>query len=356
MQPMPSPFHGACGLLLFIFLLPHALFVQTAQAQTQPPAAYPAAVPAVVPPAALPANSAISITVSQSVIQPVGGKLPPSINFTVFETDCDDAKGISLVDYTFTITNAGISPTGLKAGRCAITATLTIDPNAPPGKRFVNLLDSTGAPVASADFTVMDTTAGPIPPGLEPEVDVLWEVMSQKNCADVFGTRVAASIYCIQLKIGNNAGHPIQVAGIGFKNQHTDLAALGVPFVTFANSSYAATRAILLHQEMWNPRNVFYHSLEGAGLIMAGFTPFFRRPNPRGNFATLASIVSGPMLQAFDIISPDPIISQLNNLDDQSFRDNLVIPNNAFGLLTIAGVTEIVYRRTSSDSSYLRNS
>ena len=28
----------------------------------------------------------------------------------------------------------------------------------------------------------------------------------------------------------------------------------------------------------------------------------------------------------------------------------------AFGLLTTAGVTEIVYRRTSSDSSYLRNS
>ncbi len=35
------------------------------------------------------------------------------------------------------------------------------------------------------------------------------------------------------------------------------------------------------------------------------------------------------MLQAFNIISPDPILSQLNNLDDQSFRDNIVIPNNA---------------------------
>ena len=62
---------------------------------------------------------------------------------------------------------------------------------------------------------------------------------------------------------------------------------------------------------------------------MAGFIPFFARPNAKSNFATATSIVNGPLLQAFGIVGPDPIISQLNNLDDQSFRDNLVITNNA---------------------------
>lgn len=48
----------------------------------------------------------------------------------------------------------------------------------------------------------------------------------------------------------------------------------------------------------------------------------------RTHWSTAASIVSGPLLQAFDIIAPNPVITQLNQLDDQSFRDNLVIANN----------------------------
>lgn len=253
----------------------------------------------------------------------------------VFEENCDSSKGVPLAavapaaSYALEIAGSGgISITGQKPGRCSIIASLKIDPNTPAGKEYVTLLDAAGAPVTSAELMVQSASAGAIPPGLEPEVDVLWEVMSQTDCADAFGTRLSASLYCIQLKIGNNTGFPIQLAGIGFANRLTDLAALGDPTVTFANNSYASTRAILLHQEMWAPRNVLYHSLEGAGLIMAGFTPFFVRPNAKTNFATATSIVSGPLLQAFGIVATDPIISQLNNLDDQSFRDNLVIPNN----------------------------
>jgi hypothetical protein len=317
MQLTLSPFRGACGLILLIFLFPHIFSAQTPPAQAGAP------------------GPTISITVSPKIIPPMGGKLPSSTNLAVFEGDCDSTKGTSLAatvpaqNYTLMITGSGISVTHEKASKCLITANLTIDPNTPPGRKYVVLLDGTGAPVTSTDFTLMDATAGAIPPGLEPQVDVMWAVMSQNDCADVFGTRVAESLYCIQLKIGNNTGHPIQLAGIGFTNELTDLTALGVPFVTFANNSYASTRAILLHQEMWAPRNVLYHSLQGAGLIMAGFIPFFGRPNAKTNFATATSIVSGPLLQAFGIIAPDPIISQLNNLDDQSFRDNLVITNNA---------------------------
>jgi hypothetical protein len=324
----------AFKLLIFLLVLDTGQIVRAQGA----PAVAPPPFPAVIPPAAVPANPAISITANQKVIQPMGGKLPISINLAVSEGNCDPSnpsKGISLVgtppapNYTLMVTGSGLTPTQQKPSKCMIVTNLTIDPNTPPGSYSVILLDGAGAPVASTDLAVLDLAASPIPPGLSPQVDVIWEVMSQNNCADVFGTRVAASLYCIQLKIGNNSGHPLQLAGIGFTNRLKDLTALQGPNVTLANSSYASTRAVLLHQEMWSTRNVLYHSLEGAGLIMAGFTPFFRAANPKANFATAVAIVSGPLLQAFNIIAPDPVISQLNNLDDQSFRDNIVIPNNA---------------------------
>ncbi|MGA9939928.1 MAG: hypothetical protein WBP92_16905, partial [Candidatus Acidiferrales bacterium] len=330
-----SPFQPLRRFILFACLLPLSLEAQATQSLNQQPAtaaiadpqAAPVTLPAAAPLAPAAANPPISITLSRGFIGPTGGKLPTSMTLEVFEENCDSSKGVPLAavapaaSYALEIAGSGgISITGQKPGRCSIIASLKIDPNTPAGKEYVTLLDAAGAPVTSAELMVQSASAGAIPPGLEPEVDVLWEVMSQTDCADAFGTRLSASLYCIQLKIGNNTGFPIQLAGIGFANRLTDLAALGDPTVTFANNSYASTRAILLHQEMWAPRNVLYHSLEGAGLIMAGFTPFFVRPNAKTNFATATSIVSGPLLQAFGIVAPDPIISQLNNLDDQSFR------------------------------------
>ena len=38
--------------------------------------------------------------------------------------------------------------------------------------------------------------------------------------------------------------------------------------------------------------------------------------------------MSGPLLSAFNIVAPNPVITQLNNLDDQSFRDSKLIANN----------------------------
>src|SRR5262249_48085208 len=119
------------------------------------------------------------------------------------------------------------------------------------------------------------------------------------------------------------------LAGIGFTQKLDALAALGNTEVKITNNSYASTRAVLLREETWNGRNIVYHAIEAGGLLMAGFTPYFAHPNAKAHFATAASIVRGPLLQAFNLIAPDPIVAQLNNLDDQSLRDNIVIPNNA---------------------------
>ena len=80
--------------------------------------------------------------------------------------------------------------------------------------------------------------------------------------------------------------------------------------------------------QMWSTRNLVANSIVGAGLMMAGFTPFFHSVNPKANFATAASIVSGPLQQAFNLIVPDPIVTELKSLDDHSFRENMIIPNN----------------------------
>ena len=281
----------------------------------------------------------IALTANPAVIPPTNGKLPASVNLSVFEPSCDSKKGIDLTQgaapYTLTISGGGLAVgPQVSPGRCGISGVLTIDSNTAAGTYRISLLDKNKQLVGSANISVLGATAGAIPPGLPPQVDVIWEVMSQKNCGDVFGTRVAASDYCIQIKIGNNSGYPIQLAGIGFKTRLNGIE--GAPEVTIANSSYASTRAVLQNEQAYSGRNITYHGLQSVGLIMAAFIPFFGTQhangtinNARNHWSTLSSIVSGPVVKGFDTVWPDPAIAQLNNLDDESFRDSLVIQNNA---------------------------
>lgn len=267
----------------------------------------------------------IAITANPTVVQPQNGKLPTSLTLAVFANDCEKSN-LDLTQYSLQLTGTGLSLAQPSAGRCSISAKMNIEPNTPTGQYKILLLDKNGAPRGAADFAVMEASAGAIPSGLAPQVDVLWEVLGQKICNDVFGKRVARNFYCIEIKIGNNTGHPLQLAGVGFSNHLDKLP--GRPSVIHANTSYASTRAVLLRESTLSPRNVFYHSVQATGLIMAGFIPFFHAANPTAHYATAVAIVTGPLLQAINVIGPDRVVGQLNNLDDESFRDNQIIPNN----------------------------
>jgi hypothetical protein len=291
-----------------------------------------------------PTAKPVRLTVTPDVVKPPeNGKAPLSIILTVQpskEEHCDqDSSGIDLSQYTLIVGgSAGIAlpsqPT--TRGKCVIAYTATVDPNTPAGTYKLLLLDPNKNTRGSADLAVVDPNSGPIPPGLQPEVDLMWEVMGQQNCADAFGKRVSQTVYCIQIKIGNNSGYALQLAGIGFSSKLDGLKG-EPPTITIANSSYASTRAVLLTENITGGRNIAYNLLQAAGVLMAGFTPYFgtgKHPNgtvnnARTNWTTAASIVSGPLLSAFNIVAPNPVITQLNNLDDQSFRDNRVIPNNS---------------------------
>lgn len=307
-------------------LLALAIAFVTATAQGQNIGANPAAAPAFVPSVSL-------FRASPPVIQPIGGKLPNTMNVAVIE-NCASPNAVDLSHDKLIVTGAGLTLSTQNPSKCLIQATLDINPNTPAGTYSLMVVDSNGSPVDSADISVLDSTAGAIPPGLAPEVDVLWNVMSQNNCSDVFGKRVAQSFYCVQLKIGNNSGHPLQVAGVGFAKSIKALAELGIPQFTIANTSYGSTRAVLVASQVWSTRNIVYNTISGAGLIMAASTPFFfgsapSQLNAKTRFLTLTTIAAGPLLQAFNLVAPDPIVSQLKSLDDQSFRDNMVIPNNS---------------------------
>jgi hypothetical protein len=323
--PMFPPCLWKSSFALFTLSVSIPLCNSSALGQVQ---TNPAATPSYVPPS-------LKFRASPRVIQPLGGKLPSTMTLAVLG-NCDDPK-INLSTQKLVITGSGLSlPLDQqKASKCVISGTLTIDPNTPPGIYTVLIANkSDDVAIDSTEISVLDTGAGAIPPGLAPEMDVMWNVMTQNDCSDVFGKRVAQSLYCIQLKIGNNSGHPIQLAGIGFARSLKALEAVGIPQVTIANTSYASTRAVLVESQVWSTRNIVYNSIVGAGLIMTASAPFYsgigrKSLESKTHYLTVSGIVNGPLQQAFNLLFPDPIVSQLKSLDDQSFRDNVVIPNNS---------------------------
>ena len=268
----------------------------------------------------------IPITVTPQVIQPTGGKLPLAMNMTVA---CGDKTSHDFTKDTLVVIGDGLtlSTQPASSGICSITYGVTIASSASSGAHQIQLVDQNKNTLGTADINVLDSSAGPLPPGLAPQADTFWNVMSQKACSDTFGTRVAESLYCIQLTIGNNSGYPLKVARIGFSNQFHP-ATNAPPPLTVANSSYRSTRAILLKENVTNGRNIAYNVLQATGTLMLAFSPYFGAQhtnvvpntvnNARLHWTTASSIVSGPLLAAFNLVAPNPILTQLNNLDDES--------------------------------------
>lgn len=276
-----------------------------------------------------------------SVVPPVvrqsQGKYPGSATAVLYWNPCErDPKGkitnpLPPKDsYTISISGVGVTASAPTVGECTLTTTLTIDGSAQPGAQLLVVRESpSSVGNGSGLLAMMDATAGPTPGS--PEVDVLWEVMSKQVCSDDFGNRVPNELYCIEVKIGNNSGHSIQLSGIGFRRKHP-LAGKGtVPTnetLASPNTSYQTARAVAQAGQSQTLRNQLYHSVQALGLVMASFTPFFHNTHSSFRWSTGAAIVSGALVHAIDTVAPDLTLKELNNLDDQSFRDGKLIPNN----------------------------
>jgi hypothetical protein len=139
---------------------------------------------------------------------------PTSAAVRLFRNDCYDSSGNIVkpldtsVQYDVAATGVGL---GIKADQpgtpgCSITLTLSISGAVQPGIQALSVKKAKGD-YGYAQFIFMDATAGPTPS--TPEVDVMWEVLTDHVCRDNFGNHMPGDLYCIEAKIGNNSGHAL---------------------------------------------------------------------------------------------------------------------------------------------------
>jgi hypothetical protein len=214
---------------------------------------------------------------------------------------------------------------------CSIIATLTIDPTALPGTTPL-LVRSKDDKTAQFDFGIMDAVPGPIPPGIAPQVDVMWTVLPRKIVKDTFGGWIWKKYYSIEVVIGNNSGYDLQVAGLGFmlRNQDGTFPA-GDNTDQMGNvptNDYHIVRSTVEREQTNGARALVLNSIQAAALIASGVTPFFHNLGHRANFTTGLDIGSDPLGRALNFAWPDNTITQLNRLDNLSLHDSTIIPNN----------------------------
>jgi hypothetical protein len=218
---------------------------------------------------------------------------------------------------------------------CSIIATLAIDPTAFPGTTplLVHYAQGKDDKTAEFDFGILDAVPGPIPPGIAPQVDVMWTVLPRKIVKDTFGGWIWKKYYSIEVVIGNNSGYDLQVAGLGFMLRNPDDGK--VPEVDNTNQTgnvptndYHIVRSTVEREQTNGARALVLNSIQAAALIGSGVTPFFHNLGHRANFTTGLDIASDPLGRALNFAWPDNTITQLNRLDNLSLHDSTIIPNN----------------------------
>lgn len=216
----------------------------------------------------------------------------------------------------------------------SLSARMTVPQDSPLGKyRF--LLKETDAKdakvigIADIDVTVVQ---GPIPPGMEPAVDVMWSVMPSAIVRHNFGRQIANNYYGIQIRIGNDSGYDLQIAGIGFKLPANSGLNNRIP-----TNSYRATRGTLEREQEIGIRATVVNIVKSLGTLYTGFLPFWHMPNRRANANLAGAIFTGPFEAGLEAVFPDSTTRQLTRLDDQTLRDGLVVKNNT-QVVTLAWV------------------
>jgi hypothetical protein len=221
-------------------------------------------------------------------------------------------SGITLAAETARITN------------CSLAIQAQIATTAAIGKRDVLIYDEGHQTrLAALEIEVADILAGPIPPGLKPQVDVMYNILSETGCSDQLGDRIARHYYCVEVTLGNNSGYALLLAGVGF------LRTMPIPSFRESSASYLQVRSVLQREQIISGRNITLRALQAAGVVIAGFTPFSGNAGRRGRIGLWSSLAGNVLAGAFDGLVPDRTVRQLSNLDDAALRDGKLIPNNS---------------------------
>lgn len=165
---------------------------------------------------------------------------------------------------------------------------------------------------------------GPIPPGIEPQVDIMWAVMPQNITHDNFGGKIRKQYYGIEVVVGNDSGYDLELASVGFDLGAGKLDTRELSSTRIPTSGYRVARASLQRRQQLSLRNMTLNIIKALGPVLTGFTPLFHNINHTNNFSEGINILSNPIEKGFELVWPDLTLGQLANLEDQSLRDNAI--------------------------------
>lgn len=283
---------------------------------------------------------------SPGSIRPTQGKYPASVPLILWINGClpgqsKDPTKTFAPDSTFSIVvfGAGLYTSGTPGiSDCGLSTTLNIVPGVASAGNFMVTVTEVpkGGDTTKSEsrgyalISLIDPAAGNIP--ANQQVDVIWGVLSKHLCKDNFGGHLSNDVYCIEVKIGNNTGYAIQLAGVGFKpSANPDFKisdTVNFPALETPNVAYQSVRSSAQGYAFSTYRNLLVNGAGGIGILMASFNPFFRSSFNLARWAAGTTVVGTALPNGVNAVMPDLTLKQLNNLDDQAFRDNLVIPNN----------------------------
>ncbi len=220
---------------------------------------------------------------------------------------------------------------------CQLIASVTIDPSAPTGPQPILADTGKGMVKLLGSISIVDVVPGAIPPGIDPQVDVFWTILSPGITSDTFGRWVSRKYYAVQVSIGNNSGYELQIASIGFQLRNPDgtLSNLDDQKGALAqwnhasNNDYHVVRATPEREQIAGARAYVLSVAEALSLLGSGLTPFFKNIGHQATYSTSVSIFGDPVTKGLGIVWPDLTVPDLNRLDNLALHDNAIIPNNS---------------------------
>lgn len=281
------------------------------------------------PVAALPLlwSSMFAASAATYKISPGQLSLGTSYTITVTQDACKEGDaGATLQTAKLTTKVTGLSLTQAAASSalgCSAVWQIQVGSSAPLGVTNLVLLDKDpdGKLLALLPVEIVSQQAGPIPPGLERQVDVMWKVLPWQAVADSFGKKVASQYFAIQMTVGNNSGYPIQFSALGFRTP--DMRRDEIP--PLPNDPYNFPRSTIEKEQQVGGRAIIRHSIEAVAGVMAGFSGFVS--GPKSDYGLVIGLAS-PVTTGFDLVWPDRTVRHLIAIDSRSFRDGIIVPNN----------------------------
>lgn len=228
------------------------------------------------------------------------------------------------------------------SGYCELTITLKGEPAVSHGTLRLTVLPSStpGAdpkatiqPLGVTDILLAPAPPGAIPPGLEPQVDAMWEVEDYDVVRQNFGKDIADHFVAVLVKLGNNTGYNLILDGIAFElgsQTDTSSSCISSPNCSIQNPVPSETPMLLLgvvaYGENYSARNIGLRALQWASLLTTGLIPFVSGTA----YAGAVAIFNGPFQKGYAAQFPDLTVQQLQRLGGSTIiADSNELDNNA---------------------------